>query len=202
MSHWQSHGSQWMLSVWPFIHFKIWFIENTVVQKFDPAYGPQFFVIVIERINPLSSFSPSLSTASSIFLSFSIECLRLLPSPVKFQSQATVKGGIVSPWWGMSLLCFSKTSFGQEFGGISRSEGEIFFRGWGWQAAGLHKSGQERRNLTDPQTQKNDAKWPKDLLLYKAFSHKQRNMQKCFKYALLRYDSNVGKKGLKWPAAF
>lgn len=37
-----------------------------------------------------------------------IECPPFLPSPVKFQSQATVKGGIVSPWWGMPSLCSSK----------------------------------------------------------------------------------------------
>lgn len=37
-----------------------------------------------------------------------IEYLPFLPSPVKFQSQATVKGGIVSPWWGMPLHRSSK----------------------------------------------------------------------------------------------
>lgn len=37
-----------------------------------------------------------------------IGCPAFLPSPVKFQSQATVKGGIVYPWGGMPLHCSSK----------------------------------------------------------------------------------------------
>lgn len=96
--------------------------------------------ICMNWVTPPSSFSPSLFPAISISLSSRIECLWFLPSPVKFQSPVTVKEAIVAPWWGMSLHCSSKTSFGQEFGGILRSVwGDCFLL-------------QERRSLTDSQT--------------------------------------------------
>lgn len=43
----------------------------------------------------------------------------------------------------LAWLLKEKASFGQEFGGISRSVVR-FSRGWGWEAKGLHKGGQER----------------------------------------------------------
>lgn len=74
----------------------------------------------------------------SLFLSLSpmhhreggrgIECPPFLPSPVKFQSQAIAERGYCVPLTRNALasLVKEKASHGQEFGGISRSVGEIF----------------------------------------------------------------------------
>lgn len=75
-------------------------------------HGTQFF----PPLFPLSPHSRSASLSSPHPQSDAvgleggdrIECPPFLPSPVKFQSQATLKGGIVSPWWGMPLRCSSK----------------------------------------------------------------------------------------------
>lgn len=52
------------------------------------------------------------------------------------------------PLWrnARASLLKEKASFGQEFGGISRSVGGTF-SGWGWEAEGLLKAGQEKNRL-------------------------------------------------------